>query len=260
MGRLGETLRERRMAVGVSLEQVQSATHIRATLIKALEEGDYSRLPNPGYVRGYISSYARYLELDPLPLLAMYKSETGSGRYHELNLPAVDEAVAPRHQQHAVPGATAAIVVVVIAVISLAIWGVARLFSGPEPTLPEPVPVTEPTSTTPATTPEADTGTQTDADSEVVEPTDAASELQPFSLEVVVSESGASWVEITVDDKPAYAGTLTGGQSKTYEVAESAKVLVGRPSAVTVLRDGKKVKMPASDDTPTLELEAQPPQ
>jgi len=256
VGKLGETLKERRTALGLTLDQAQEATRIRGTLIRALEEGDYAKLPNPGYVRGYISSYARYLELDPLPLLAMYKAETGSGRYHELNLPQVDEAVAPRHQQHAVPGRAALIVVVVLALLSVAVWGITRIWRGPEPTLPEPAPLSEPT-----TTPEADGAAAPDADAEqaqVAAQDEPPSELQPFTLEVKVDQNGASWLEITVDDKKAYAGTLTGGQSQEYEVAESASVLVGRPSAVTVLRDGKKVKIPASDDTPVVELEAEP--
>ncbi len=256
MGKLGDTLKERRQAIGLTIEQAQDATRIRGTLIRALEEGDYAKLPNPGYVRGYISSYARYLELDPLPLLAMYKSETGSGRYHELNLPQVDEAVSPRHQQHAVPGRGAVIVVVVIALLSVAIWGITRIWRGPEPPLPEPAPLSEPTSTPPAegdATPAPETE-QTQASTQE----EPASELQPFTLEVRVSANGASWLEITVDGKKAYAGTLTGGQSKEYEVAESASVLVGKPSAVTVLRDGKKVKIPVSDDTPVVELEAEP--
>jgi cytoskeletal protein RodZ len=256
VGKLGDTLKERRAALGLTLAQAEEATRIRGMLIRALEEGDYAKLPNPGYVRGYISSYARYLELDPLPLLAMYKAETGSGRYHELNLPQVDEAVAPRHQQHAVPGRAALIVVIVLALLSVAVWGITRIWRGPEPTLPEPTPLSEPTST-----PESSDGAapQNEAEqSQASAQSEPASELQPFTLEVKVSANGASWLEITVDDKKAYAGTLAGGQSEKYEVAESASVLVGRPSAVTVLRDGKEVKVPASDDTPLVKLEAQP--
>ena len=74
MGQLGDTLRERRMSLGISLETAENDTKIRGRLLKALEDGEYARLPNPGYVRGYVSSYARYLELDPVPLLAMHRA------------------------------------------------------------------------------------------------------------------------------------------------------------------------------------------
>jgi len=250
MGKLGDTLRERRIALGVTLDQAEQATRIRARLIDALEEGEYARLPNPGYVRGYISSYARFLDLDPLPLLALYKSETGVGRFHELNLPQTEEAVAPTGQQHAMPLRSGIIVVVIIALVSLSIWAVTRIWKGPEPTPPEPATVTETTET-----PAGDSGT----DETVVEQTaKPASTLEPFTVQVVVAKNGASWLKVTVDDKKAYEGTLTGGQGKRFEAAKNATIVVGKPSAVTILRDGKRVKIPASDDTPTVILKAQP--
>lgn len=262
MANLGDTFKERRTALGLTIDQAEAATRIRGALIRALEEGDYSRLPNPGYVRGYISSYARFLELDPHPLLQMYRAESGTKRSQDLNIPQADVAVAPRHQQHAMPVRTAIIAVVAIALLSLAVWGVMRLVSPPNPeTLPEPAPIEEPTSTDPADGDALNDGTEAESPDGDAANTDAAAVqtlgTTPFTLEVKVSATGASWLEIDVDGKRAYAGTLTGGQSKRYEVSETAKVLVGRPSAVTILRDGKKQKIPASDDTPTLTLEAE---
>lgn len=247
VGKLGDTLRERRIALGVTLDQAEQATRIRGRLIDALEQGDYAKLPNPGYVRGYISSYARFLDLDPLPLLALYKSETGVGRFHELNLPQVDEAVAPTGQQHAMPLRSGITIVVVLVLISLTIWVVARIWRGPEPTRPEPATVTD---TTPTDSGDGQTVTNSEAR--------PASNLQPFTVRVIVSKDGASSVTVTIDGKKAYDGTLTGGQGKTFEAAESAKIVVGKPSAVTILRDGKRVKIPASDDTPTVVLKAEP--
>jgi len=251
MGKLGDTLRERRIALGITLTQAEHGTRIRARLIEALEEGEYARLPNPGYVRGYISSYARFLNLDPLPLLALYKSETGAGRFHELNLPQTDEAVAPTGQQHAMPVRGAVIVVLVIALLSLSIWAVARIWRGPEPTPPEPAEVGQSV----VETSPGDAGGSAPAATQAARP---ASTLEPFTLQVIVAKDGASWVKVTIDGKKAYAGTLTGGQGKRFEVAKSATVLVGKPSSVTILRNGKRVKIPPSDDTPTVVLKAKP--
>lgn len=261
MGKLGDTLRERRVALGITIEQAESHTKMRARLLNALEEGDYERLPDPGYVRGYVSSYARYLELDPVPLLAMYKAETGTGRAERLDLPQVAEAVAPRGEQHALPLRSAIIVVSVLAVLSLGIWGITRAFNGPEPTPPVPVAPTEtvdastePTAVVPAESSEptkTETKEQTSAET-------AKGETAPFTLKVVVDADGASWVRITVDGKPAYEGTLTGGQSKSFEVTEEATVRVGKPEAVTITRDGEAVSIENKGDVPTVTLKAEP--
>lgn len=258
MGKLGDTLRERRIALGMSLDDVQQGTKIRTRLIEALEEGAYDRLPNPGYVRGYISSYARYLELDSGPLLNMYKAETGAGRFHELNLPQTGEAVKRTGEQHAVPWSAGVSAAVVIAVVSLLIWGGVRLWRGPEPTSPEPLPVSEATATPrpknkAKQTARKQEGTSTDRAETETEQTPVS---MPFTLTVRVAADGASWLRIVVDDKPAYEGTLAGGQQKEYEVTSSATVRVGKPESVTILRDGTEVDIENDGDVPTVTIDA----
>jgi cytoskeletal protein RodZ len=65
MSTLGEILKAQRTSLGLSLEQAESATRVRGRLLEALENDDLERLPAPGYVKGYVWSYAKYLELDP---------------------------------------------------------------------------------------------------------------------------------------------------------------------------------------------------
>lgn len=250
MGKLGDTLRERRIALGYTIEHVQESTRIRARLIEHIEEGNYDRLPDPGYVRGYISSYARFLELDPVPLLNMYKAETGAGRQHQLNLlPQTSEAVKPTGQQHAVPWRAAVIAALVIALLTLAIWGVTRLWRGPEPEPVEPSTISAPTTQV------------TPASEEATEPADEPAEKieqtkQPFTLAVTIASGGASWLRIEVDGKLAYEGVLTGGQSEEYEVAQKASIRIGKPEAVTVLRDGQEVEIDETGDVGTVTLKA----
>jgi len=262
VGKLGDTLRERRVALGLTIDQVQEGTRIRGKLIDAIEDGQYDRLPDPGYVRGYISSYARFLELDPVPLLNMYKAETGAGRQHLVNIPQAEEAVKPTGQQHAIPWRAAVAVALVVAVLSLAIWAVTRIWSGPEPTPPAPSTVTETASPASDT---AETGAEPETDAEkadetanpVVKPEPKpAVEEQPFTLAVRVASDGASWLRVTVDGKTAYEGVLAGGQSKEFEVTEKAKIRVGKPEAVTILRDGEEVNLQDTGDIGTVTLSA----
>ena len=239
MGQLGDTLRERRTTLGISIEQVQEATRIRGKLLTALEAGDYARLPNPGYVRGYVSSYAKYLELDPVPLLAMYRAETGAGRYHDINL-VDDEAVAPRGQQHAVPWKAAVILVAAIAAIGVVVWVGLRLTSKPAGLAPIP----------------AGTATSTPAAGQAAGP-GAPATAAPSHVKVSVAADSASAVTITVDGKPFYKGSLAGGQSKEFDLTDSAVLVIARPSAVTVVQDGVKVKLPSGEPS-TITLRTTP--
>ena len=254
MGQLGDTLKERRVALGMSLLQAEEATRIRAKLLESLEEGEYDRLPNPGYVKGYITSYASFLELDPASLLAMYRAETGTGGRSRDISPA-GEAVKPKGQQHAVPLTAAVIAVVVLALLSLGVWALLRAVRGPE--TPPPIPTAgSVTSTSTATTTESVTASSP----AVTQTPPPAAENTPFTLKVKVAQNGASWVVVTVDGLKAYEGSLTGGQSKEFQVTKVAVVKIGKPSYVTVYRDGKEVPIPSGGGIPTMTLKAEPAQ
>lgn len=74
MNELGHILREARETKGYTLEDVQEEIRINAKYLKSLENGDYNALPTPVHVRGFLRNYARFLGLDPQPLLDRYES------------------------------------------------------------------------------------------------------------------------------------------------------------------------------------------
>lgn len=77
MDEIGHILREARENKGLSLEDAQAHTRINARYLTALENGQYSALPTPVHVRGFLRNYARFLGLDPQPLLSRYAAGQG---------------------------------------------------------------------------------------------------------------------------------------------------------------------------------------
>jgi cytoskeletal protein RodZ len=63
--RLGDVMRGERATLGKSLLDVQRELKIKASYINAIENADPSAFETPGFVAGYVRSYARYLGLDP---------------------------------------------------------------------------------------------------------------------------------------------------------------------------------------------------
>jgi cytoskeletal protein RodZ len=70
--RLGDLMRGERATLGKSLLDVQRELKIKATYIAAIEHADVSAFETPGFIAGYVRSYARYLGMDP---------ETAFGRF-----------------------------------------------------------------------------------------------------------------------------------------------------------------------------------
>ncbi|MHB0926445.1 MAG: RodZ domain-containing protein [Gallionellaceae bacterium] len=68
---LGKTLREAREHLGLSISDVAHQTKFASRQIEALEADDFQHLPEMPFVRGFVRSYAKILQLDAQPLLAL---------------------------------------------------------------------------------------------------------------------------------------------------------------------------------------------
>src|SRR5450756_1269194 len=60
---------------GISLEQIAESTKISIRSLKAIEQGDFRKLPGGIYDTSYIRQYARAIEYDECALIAFYKRE-----------------------------------------------------------------------------------------------------------------------------------------------------------------------------------------
>lgn len=63
--RLGDLMRGERATMGKSLLDVQRDLKIKATYIAAIENADIAAFEAPGFIAGFVRSYARYLGMDP---------------------------------------------------------------------------------------------------------------------------------------------------------------------------------------------------
>ncbi|MEY8833442.1 helix-turn-helix domain-containing protein [Phaeobacter italicus] len=75
--RLGDMMRGERATMGKSLLDVQRELRIKASYIAAIENADPTVFDTPGFIAGYVRSYARYLSLDPDATFAAFCQESG---------------------------------------------------------------------------------------------------------------------------------------------------------------------------------------
>lgn len=84
MTELGTRLKEARLAKGYSLEDLQEMTKIQKRYLSGIEEGNYSMMPGPFYVRAFIKQYADAVGLNSDELLESYKQELPSSSSEEM--------------------------------------------------------------------------------------------------------------------------------------------------------------------------------
>jgi len=82
---VGKALREAREQLGLSVNDVANRIKFATRQIEALEADDYAQLPEAAFVRGFVRSYARLLELDPAHLVSgLPSSHTNTSSVHEV--------------------------------------------------------------------------------------------------------------------------------------------------------------------------------
>ncbi|WP_224823491.1 helix-turn-helix domain-containing protein [Cognatishimia sp. MH4019] len=82
---LGDVMRGERATMGKSLLDVQRELKIKAAYISAIENTDPSAFETPGFIAGYVRSYARYLELDPEWAFTTFCQESGFQTAHGMS-------------------------------------------------------------------------------------------------------------------------------------------------------------------------------
>jgi cytoskeletal protein RodZ len=242
MPTVGEILSAERRRQGKSLADAVEGTKIRSRLLDALEQGHYDELPSPAYVKGYIQSYARFLEIPVETLLEQYKHES-AGTSRRLS-PAdrylseiPKEAIVPRRERaHEIPRNVWIAVAVVVVVVVLFACTIAQFLNPGSGADTNPAPVTG-------------SGTETTASpgaSSAVAATSVTSTNTGFKLRVSARTGLASYVKITIDGLNGYTGTLQGGASQEFFVTDRAQLTIGKPEAIVVTRDGKPVTVPST--------------
>ncbi len=92
--RLGDLMRGERATLGKSLLDVQRELKIKATFIAAIENADISAFESPGFIAGYVRSYARYLNMDPDDSFQRFCKESGFVPAHGMSAQAAPARLA----------------------------------------------------------------------------------------------------------------------------------------------------------------------
>lgn len=83
--RLGDMMRGERATMGKSLLDVQRELRIKASYIAAIENSDPEAFDTPGFIAGYVRSYARYLNMDPDIAFDAFCTESGFSVAHGMS-------------------------------------------------------------------------------------------------------------------------------------------------------------------------------
>jgi hypothetical protein len=212
--KVGEVLAETRSERGLTIEQASAATRIRAEHLSALESDEPGRLPAPVYARGYLRTYARYLGLDPEPLVDALRPPAHDAR-RALELGTV--ATRPRVVLTA-PAAAAAGLALLAAMFAVYAWRQIESDQQPGLSLPALAIAASPANALPSPSP------------------------QPRPIVVGVRLTDSVWLNVIVDGKSQYgSGRILPAGSQLYFTGLDVKITSGRAAATLITLNGQPV-------------------
>jgi cytoskeleton protein RodZ len=245
MFEIGNTLREARLRRGLDILDCEAETKIRAKYLRAMEEEQFDLMPSSTYVRGFLRTYADFLDLDGRLVLDEYESRFGAYSLSQ------EGGARPGRPSRSEPGAPRGapepprrgrprkrrrtelqllwLAIGGVMAVALLIW----LGVGQSDT-PAPMQPAATTSAGPRSVPA------------VVEPDTASTEapVRAKKTQIILAGTGVNgcWVQVrsrNADGRIVFEQILTPGQSTTFRVTQGIWVNASNPAELVVTVGGK---------------------
>ncbi len=241
---IGAAFRKQRERLGLRLEEAERYTHVKQHYLAAIEAGRLDDLPSPVQGRGMLLHYARFLQLDPDPLLLRF-AEALQARHRQRQQPQRRTVRADWPWLRAARGFLAdrflvwAAALFSIALIGFGAWQVVALQRAqtPRPTPPQvadilfPTPTLTPTPPRPTPTPTAPAGgLGTVAEATPTPATAAPKSNAPIQVYLVAQHR--AWVKVVADGETVFQGIVVPGASYNYRAQNRLEVLTGDGAAL----------------------------
>ncbi|HHW4681315.1 MAG TPA: RodZ domain-containing protein [Xylella taiwanensis] len=235
----GQRLRDARMAVGLTIEDVAISLRMTVQVVRSLEEENWQRLGAPIFVRGQLRGYARLLNIDLDPL------------FEQAFLTEIEpaELVSYAHMQrarHLFESVTRkAMYVVITGVFAVPAWYAMR--SNFEPRVPrtaslEMVPEQSKSEVLGGTLPDSERTAPFIASIAPVPRNDSMPAEQGGSL--TLNFKGDSWIEVIAPDgSPMEKALIPAGEMRRYVLSQVGRVVLGNAAAVEVQESGNIVDL-----------------
>lgn len=276
---VGAALKAARERAGMSLGEVADRLKLSIRQLEAIEHDDFQQLPGATFVRGFVRNYARFLRVDPEPLMARLEQQFPSAVNDVVNLvkhEAQGDAVAHAAQASGLDSAQAAggkagkwlIIVLLLAALAAAVaWFLSRPADKADdskqslqPMLTEQaasaaLPQTEAASA-PQAAPAETTQPAASAPAVVTQPALPASKPQASAPsagdatasaatgKISLSAKQAAWISvIDATGKKLQFGTLEAGGSKELSGTPPFQLKIGNAAQVELSFNGQPVAL-----------------
>ncbi|MER7896350.1 RodZ domain-containing protein [Streptomyces sp. NPDC096046] len=234
---IGRVLQQARIAAGLTVDDVSSATRVRMNIVHAIEADDFTPCGGDVYARGHIRALAKAVHLDPEPLLDQYGDEHG-GRPAPTPAAPLFEAERIRPERRG-PNWTAAMVAAIVAVIGFVGF---TMFQGGDDSGNNEANVAEGSAPGDSASPTTKTKKPADPKPEPSDSAIAAAPRDKVTVRVVAADD-RSWIAAKDHNgRMIFDGVLKKGDTKTFQDSSMVQLVLGDAGAIDLFVNGKKIE------------------
>ncbi|MCC5899338.1 MAG: helix-turn-helix domain-containing protein [Phormidium sp. BM_Day4_Bin.17] len=235
---MGAQLRELRQEQSLAIDTIARQTLIPARLLRAIEDGDLTKLPEPVYIQGFLRRFADQVGLD--------------GCAYARDFPVGHESKPPKSGWHNSPMTQLRPFHLYLLYIFLVVFSVRGLSESvnsdsrsPDSALPPPqtadnLPEVDPDSPPPSSqdlaTPEAMPSTVT-ANASASDNGNSPSE----AVQVGVTLTDESWIQVVADGETTFEGMLSQG-THSWSASRELTVIAGNAGGVMIAVNGNEAQ------------------
>ncbi len=233
---VGRALKQARIAAGLTVDDVTTATRVRIAIVHAIEADDFAPCGGDVYARGHIRTLAKAVGLDPAALLAQFDAEHG-GRPAPTPAAPLFEAERIRPERRG-PNWTAAMVAAIVVVIGFVGFTFVKGGDdgGNEASVAEGAQPSAGRSAASSAEPKKP------ADPKPSDSAIAAAPADKVTVKVSASD-GRSWISAKDHNgRLLFDGLLNQGDSKTFQDNEKVDLVLGDAGAIELYVNGKKIE------------------
>ncbi len=222
---IGGTLAEARRQAGLTITQVSQRTRIRESIIRGIEQGDFSTCGGDFYARGHIRSMATAVGIDSVPLIEEYDAEHGPVGGGISAADVFEPATPLKIRERRSPSLSMIVVVVLLGIIGFSIY---HLMSSHDRHVAAPAAARgTPRATALRATPH---------------PSPRPTPAPPNEARIHLTALQDCWVLLTSTSTGAqiYMGVIPAGKSVSWTEKQAVSLRLGNPPGVMLTVNGKR--------------------
>ena len=253
MEEIGRSLLEARERLGLTLDEAERATRIRASHLQALERGDFDALPSPVQVRGFLNNYADFLGLDADSILLQYAEKLQSRRTRLAPTKTLTEpATRPSVQVHSrrprwLTSDLFIAATITLGILAILFWGGNRVMAmlRPQPVSTEAVSDVLIPSFTPTHAETSHPITSASTSEPVVPPVQTVVPTQPIflgmadSVNLGIVVEARTWLRVVVDGSETFRDRVMVGEVHEFQGEQVIELTTGNGAGLRVFYNGQ---------------------